>query len=1827
MQPSEGFRLSPQQKRLWQLQTGQSTAYRTQGVVLIEGPLQAESLLAALQQIVDRNEILRTSFHRRAGMALAVQVIADETTPTLEQHDLGAASPEQQATRIEMLLDQLAEQHRDLGSGSLLRTALVRLGESRHALLLSLPALCADAATIGNLARELAQAYAAEPFADDPTQYADVAELFNELLDSDDTESGRDYWRQQEPGPSVQPALPLETPAADRTFAPQRRTLMLDRTIAAEIEECARQHNTSAEIVLLACWQILLGRLSAADAIVVGTLYAGRTYEGLDSAPGLFARYVPVRCQLDAQTTFSAIVQQIARSAQTIEQLQEYFSWDLYSGQAAGEQPGFAFGFDYTRYPAAFSAADLRWTIRQQSDWIDRFKLRLACAAREEALAIDLHFDPNSYAAADAQRLIERFGTLLLAAIADAQTPIAELAIIGPQERHWLIAGLNATQHERQVDRSLHQLFAEQTARTPDACAVIYETGTRERVALSYTELDERANRLANFLLERGVAQRASAETAVALCVERSVEMIVGVLGIWKAGAAYLPLDPSYPAERLQFVLGDAQAPILLTQQHLRDRFSAESLRSTHVICLDSDWPAIAGASAEQPAPQVSADNAAYVIYTSGSTGTPKGVVVQHRSVVNLLAGLDRAIYGEAATPLRVSMNGPLVFDTSVKQMVQLLRGHTLVIVPEELRLDPPALSAFLQEQQVDVFDCTPSLLKPLLEADQLGAYPARFLIGGEAIGEALWQTLAQIEDHQFYNLYGPTECTVDATISRIDGSTPTIGRPIANVEVYLLDREQQLVPFGLPGEICIGGAGVARGYLNRPDLIAEKFIPDPFGETSGARLYRTGDLGRYRADGAIEYGGRIDDQVKLRGFRVELGEIESVLTQHPAVQDAAVILRSEESQRLIAYVVPDAQSAFTVRQLLRLEREGRIARDAIYELPNAMVVAQVNKNETEFLYNEIFAEQAYLRHGITLAADACVFDIGANVGMFALFVGRHSPSATIYAFEPIPPVFEVLRTNAQLYNFKIVPLPYGLAESVKEATFTYYAHASTMSGRYVDADEERAVIRSLLLTQEQERSDGARLDAALLDEMIAERLTSERFTCHLTTISEMMRQHALTAIDLLKIDAQKSELDVLLGIAAEDWPKIRQIVLEVHDIAGRVAQVQALLEREGYSVVVEQETAMAGTPLYAVYARRADREPASSVVAVEPQPTWAKPDRLTGDLRRWLSERLPEYMVPAAFVLLESLPLTTNGKLDRRALPDPEQSRSTAKHNFVAPRTRVETLLAQIWAELLHVERVGIDDNFFELGGDSILCIQVVARANKAGLSLAPRQIFAHQTIAELAKVVGDAAGVGETLGAEQNDREPLSSALPLLPAQQWFFDQEWPDLRAWNQMIGLELRQPIAPEQLEPVLVALIRHHDALRLRFTRTDGGWRQEIAPPTEQIPFTTIDLADVPDAEQAQAIERIAADLNADLDLGAGMLLHGALIERGSARPDLLLLVTHALAMDGFSRRILAEDLQTACQQVLAGEPIRLPAKTTSLKRWAETLVGYAASDELQRELDYWLATASAAAPRLPRDAQDSSAIDTPQTVVITLDGEETRALLQDVPAAYRTEINDVLLAALALACEQWSGRPTLALDLRGHGREPIGEGIDLSRTVGWLTGIFPVALDLGGATEPAAALVAVKEQLRRIPNHGIGYGVLRYLSHDPIARRLRELPRPEISFNYLGQFDQVLPEQTFGLAAEMVDPSSGLWSPGYLLEIQGGVVGGQLRLAWKYDPSQHQRATIERLAQDFRAALRDLIAHCQSPDAGGYTPSDFPLANLNQQALDTILAQVRKTQG
>jgi len=629
-------------------------------------------------------------------------------------------------------------------------------------------------------------------------------------------------------------------------------------------------------------------------------------------------------------------------------------------------------------------------------------------------------------------------------------------------------------------------------------------------------------------------------------------------------------------------------------------------------------------------------------------------------------------------------------------------------------------------------------------------------------------------------------------------------------------------------------------------------------------------------------------------------------------------------------------------------------------------------------------------------------------------------------------------------------------------------------------------------------------------------------------------------------------------------------------------------------------------------------------------------PPAVVRELREFLTGKLPDYMVPAAFVLLPELPLTPSGKVDRRALPAPDRDRPEIT-GFVAPGTPAEETLAAIWAEVLGVARVGVHDNFFELGGDSILSIQIIGRAGQMGLSIAPRDLFQRQTIAELAAVVGRSA-------AEQAEQGPVTGPAPLTPVQHWFFERDLPDPHHWNQALLLAPRERLDPATLEEALRRLVVHHDALRLRFERAAAGWRQSNAAPGEgeDVTLQRVDLSALDGPGQAAAIAVETARLQARLDLGRGPLVRAALFDLGPARPGRLLLIIHHLAVDGVSWRILLEDLRTAYRQLSQGAGVRLPPKTTSFRSWAEKLHEHAQSPELARELDFWLDDERRRVPRLPVDEPGGQNTEgSARSVVAALDPEKTGALLHEVPAAHRTQINDVLLAALGLAVAAWTQERSLLVDVEGHGREELPGGLDLSRTVGWFTSVFPVLLTLGPAAGqaagPADALRATKDQLRAVPNRGIGYGLLRYLRRSAgdapgpgepgvVGQALRELPQAEMSFNYLGQFDQALAGSALlGLAPEPVVASlSPRGRRRYLLEVSGAVVGGQLRLTWAYSENVHRQETIADLARRYLDELGGLIRHCQSPEAGEYVSSDFEDSGLTQDELDRLLARRAK---
>ncbi|HEX5708928.1 MAG TPA: condensation domain-containing protein, partial [Pyrinomonadaceae bacterium] len=632
----------------------------------------------------------------------------------------------------------------------------------------------------------------------------------------------------------------------------------------------------------------------------------------------------------------------------------------------------------------------------------------------------------------------------------------------------------------------------------------------------------------------------------------------------------------------------------------------------------------------------------------------------------------------------------------------------------------------------------------------------------------------------------------------------------------------------------------------------------------------------------------------------------------------------------------------------------------------------------------------------------------------------------------------------------------------------------------------------------------------------------------------------------------------------------------------------------------------------------RAARE-AGDEAASDDAGEWA---RLVEELRRHVRERLPEYMTPAQWVEMGELPLTAHGKVDKRRLPEAVDARQSLRP-FVAPRTEIEATLADIWAKVLRVERVGANDNFFELGGDSILSIQTVARAREAGLHLTPKKLFQHQTVAELAEAIAD--GGREGVESEQGI---VTGEVALVPVQHRFLEEGRRNANHFNMSVMLESDEALNPSRMRRVVEKLLEHHDALRLRLVEEDGQPRQFIAAPDERPPFSYFDLSHLPEEERAEAIESEASRMQRSLSLAEGPLARVALFHVGARRPDRLLIIVHHFAIDGVSWRILLEDLQTAYAQLERGEEIKLPPKTTSFKRWAAALSEYAKYEAVSSELPFWTDERRVSVRTLPLDVPGGANTESSaRTVTVALEAEETRALLKDVPAAYRTQIGDVLLTALAQAFARWTGDDALLVEMEGHGRESIGDDVDVSRTVGWFTSVYPVLVVLGAARDEGAALKSVKEQLRKILKGGIGYGLLRYAGGDgEAAERLGSLPTPEVMFGYHGQFDQL-----FGDGASALRPASESNGPprdasglrAHLISISSLVAGGRMRFDWTYSENLHRRATIEKLAAEFLRSLRALVAHCLSEGAGGFTPSDFPLARIDQSRLDKLAASGR----
>ena len=903
----EGFPLSPQQRRLWQLQRGGGAqGFRAQCAVEFVGELDPRALAAALRRVVRRQEILRTSFRLLPGMNVPLQVIEEGDAVAFDAD----ADPYEKMPReqfIERLFEEDAATQAPLERGPALRARVARTAAG-GVLLLSLPALCADRSGLRNLAAEVARCCGtdAEP-SEEPVQYADISEGLNELLGSDETEAGREYWRGLAPLPAAR--LPFER-RAGAAFAPRAHTRRLDPRTLRGLKALADAEGRSLEVLLLSAWHLLLWRLTAQSPTRVATLCDGRGDAELADALGLFARHLPVDCQLREGERLRDLMARVGKSLAEARRRQDFFSWEQAGG--VGEETGsgyFPFAFEYDAHASeSRRAAGVEFSVGLMRAHVDRFNLKLSCVEADDALTLEWHYDERVHEAERVERLAEGYAALLDDMAEHPSAALEEFEVIGAREKSLLLSYADGTSADYSHEQCLHRLFEEQAARTPEATAVTFE-GER----LSYAELDARADLLARHLRRLGVGP----ESRVGIMQERSAEMVVSILGVLKAGGAYVPLDPAYPAERLRFMLEDSGISVLLTEEGLKHSLPEHAAR---VVSVDAQRDESARESAEAPDVQsvVTPTNLAYVIYTSGSTGRPKGVMIEHRSILNRLLWMVAEFkFGSGE---RVLQKTSLSFDASVWELfAPLLSGGCLVLAKPGGHQDTGYLAQVIAREEITTLQLVPSLLGAFLVEAGGGACATlrRLYCGGEALSQAAAQRARGILPHaELHNLYGPTEVSIDAThygpvvdadeAGEGEGGVVPIGRPITNARVYVLNSSLAPAPEGVAGEVYVAGAGLARGYLNRPGLTAERFVPDPFGGP-GERMYRTGDLGRW-VGGVLRYVGRADSQVKLRGYRIELGEIEAALASHPRVREAAVAARADAAghKRLVAYVVPD---------------------------------------------------------------------------------------------------------------------------------------------------------------------------------------------------------------------------------------------------------------------------------------------------------------------------------------------------------------------------------------------------------------------------------------------------------------------------------------------------------------------------------------------------------------------------------------------------------------------------------------------------------------------------------------------------------------------------------------------------------------------------------------------------------------------------------------------------------------------------------------------------------------------------------------------------------
>jgi amino acid adenylation domain-containing protein/FkbM family methyltransferase len=1340
---------------------------------------------------------------------------------------------------------------------------------------------------------------------------------------------------------------------------------------------------------------------------------------------------------------------------------------------------------------------------------------------------------------------------------------------------------------------ALHGAIEQQVAERPDQPAVAWPGAT-----LTYRELDRLASALARELRSLGLAS----EEPVALFLSRSAEFIVGMLAVLKVGAAFVPVDPGAPSARVDALLGGCRGSVVLIGA---DRPCPLDGSRHRLICVDRH--ALDATAGHDPGTSVQPDQLAYVMYTSGSTGAPKGVAVEHRQICHYLDRVGTRL--RFAPGLSHAWLAAVDADLGLTAVLgALTSGGVLQVVPEKVALDPELFVGHARAERPDVIKITPSHLDALLTAtDPAAVLPGRRLVlGGEPASARL---VARVRDLaptlSITNHYGPTETAVGVVTGEVAGcardAAVPLGTALDGVELHLLDADLAPVAPGAPGELFIGGEQVSRGYYRRPDLTAERFLPDPLAPLPGRRVYRTGDRCRWTSEGTLEFLGRTDRQVKLRGFRVEPGEIEAALRQHPEVHEAVVVARRARAGavRLLAGATTAPARAEVVEGARRLP------------LPCGRAVAHLNEAETRYLHDEIFVRGAYLRHGISLQGARTVVDVGANIGLFTLFVAMHAPGARVLAVEPNPAAWRLLRVNSRLYGRDVTALQVALANQDGRASFTAYEGMSLLSGLHADSRADRELVTTFVRNTSDDLTEG---ETRAVQRLVRERLAARTFQVPTRTLSSLLRQERIATVDLLKVNAEKSELEILRGVEAPDWSRIRQVVLEV-DLAASVEAATGILRSAGFDVAVEQDSRLRGTGLHYVYAvrhRPARRRAGAARAAGPPVPL------LTGaELAGWLAERLPGQTVPAAVVTMDAFPRTGAGKVDRAAL-ERLLAAASIPGRPVPPRTPTERRLLEMWDELLAQPAAGIHDDFFAVGGDSLRAIRMVAKIReRLGTALPVQELFRHRTLAELARLVEERADRSTgPLPPLRRRRWAAGATAPLSPYQEpvWFFHQGHKGNRAYQFQAAIRLHGPLDVAALEDALSGVVARHEILRTTFAPTEPpSQRVHPAWPVE-LPVT--DLSGLPAPARAAGLEELVrAEGRQPIDPERLPLVRWTLA-RLAEDLHVLVHVEHHLLHDGWSFTVLLRDLFEGYSARRAGrpaEPAPPPLQYRDYACWARELQERGA---LEASLSYWV-------DKLGDAPLDSSIPpDHPRPPVRRFTGA---ALRVDLPVALSEELRGVAeeeettLFVLALAVfsvlvhrhvrgddlvvgSAFANRDREELDdVVGMFVNPVALRIDLSGDPTFRQLLGRVEAVVGEAsTHQAAPFGQVVQALRR--ERGLDrnpYYQVMFSFHD--APLWRVAP-PELEVELVEGINN-------GSAKLDLDVVLIPRADRSLSRQSGGRPEG-ITMIWEYDSDLFEAATVSALLEQYRLLLgavadgRDApISRLAPPEAGRQAPA------------------------